>query len=119
MEASCPILLIHLPVRMDGNSIECIAHYFVSPYCFNISAALGDFPAPPAEPALLAPLFVFCGLIENPLLIVRAIELNPPVEVEVVADAAEVDAVPIPSGDPLPPVPVPVAVLVPLVPLSR
>ena len=79
-----------------------------------MSAALGAFPAFPAEPALLVPPLDFCGLIENPRLIVRAIELNPPVEVEVEADAAEVDAVPIPSGDPLPPVPVPGAVLVPL-----
>jgi len=99
--------------------MQCITHYFVSPNCFSISAALWDCPATPAEPALLAPLFVFGGLIENPLLIVRAIELNPPVDVEVEADATEVDAVPIPSGDPLPPVPVPGAVLVPLVPLSR
>ena len=99
--------------------MQCIIDYFVSPYCFSISAALWACLATPADPALLAPLFVFGGLIEKPLLIVRAIELNPPVDVEVEADATEVDAVPIPSGDPLPPASVPGAVLVPLVPLSR
>jgi hypothetical protein len=81
-------------------------HYLDSPYFFKISAALDGFPAPPpADPELLAPLVEFCGLIENPRLMVRAMELNP---LDVEFEAA--DAVPIPSGDPFAALPVPVPV---------
>jgi hypothetical protein len=79
--------------------------YFLSPYCFNISAAVCPLPlVPDADPALLAPLVVRVLLIEKPRLIVLAMDPIPLVPVTEPVPTLRLLPLATPNGDPFIPV---------------